>query len=230
MQKCPLVVGKANGSEPVPQMVCLADTTITEMRFRTMGMSRGRKRLSKRVWERLNETGAIFYNHKPRVLNGNLVTPFDYLPDLPIRQVVIWARAGGINFSPSFYVPTHEWVVILAKKAFRLRDKAASGIGDVWYIPQESNASHPAPFPLKLPLNVLETTTAQHILDPFFGCGTTAIACIKKGREFTGIELSPKYFEVACERIRKAYAEPDMFVEAVKPSHKQESLFVGLAE
>jgi site-specific DNA-methyltransferase (adenine-specific) len=88
----------------------------------------------------LTETGAIFYNHKPRVLDGVLVTPFAYIPDaLAVRQVVIWARAGGINFSPAFYVPTHEWVVIIAKTDFRLRDKAASGLGDVWSIPQGAN-------------------------------------------------------------------------------------------
>lgn len=166
------------------------------------------------LWECLSDSGAIFYNHKPRVLNGRLVTPFEYLPDLPIRQVVIWARAGGINFSPSFYVPTHEWIVILAKEAFRLRDKSASGLGDVWYIPQEANPLHPAPFPVKIPANVLETTTARNILDPFCGIGSTAVACARAGRQFTGIELSPVFFDRACQRVQDVYDRPDMFVTA----------------
>jgi site-specific DNA-methyltransferase (adenine-specific) len=36
---------------------------------------------------------------------------------------------------------------------------------------------------------------------------------------FIGIELEPKYFDIACERITKAYAQPDMlFVSApMKP-------------
>lgn len=181
------------------------------------------KRVLGACWALLSDTGAIFYNHKPRVLDGILITPFAYLPDLPVRQVVIWARAGGINFSPAFYVPTHEWVVIVAKPAFRLRDKAASGLGDVWYIPQEASDLHPAPFPVKLPLNILETTTAEHVCDPFMGSASTAIACIKRGRKFTGIELSEHHFETACERIRKAYAQPDMFIE--RPAEpKQEVL------
>jgi site-specific DNA-methyltransferase (adenine-specific) len=173
-------------------------------------------------WSKLNDGGAIFYNHKPRVLNGLLVTPFDYNPGLPVRQVVIWARAGGINFSPAFYVPTHEWVMVMAKKDFRLRDKAASGAGDVWYIPQESNPDHPAPFPLALPANAISTTNAQTILDPFCGSGTTGIAAVKAGRRFIGIELEPKFFDLSRRRIQAALNAPDMFAEARKPA-KQEA-------
>jgi DNA modification methylase len=55
---------------------------------------------------------------------------------------------------------------------------------------------------------------AKTILDPFMGSGTTGVACAKMGRKFTGIEIDPGYFEIACERICKAYAQPDMFVPA----------------
>jgi modification methylase len=174
-------------------------------------------------WAQLNESGAIFYNHKPRVLDGLLVTPFTYLPALPIRQVVIWARAGGINFSPAFYCPTHEWIVIIAKPAFRLRDKAASGAGDVWYIPQEANADHPAPYPLQLPLNVLKTTSAQSVLDPFMGSGTTGVAAVKMGRKFIGIEIDQRYYDIACRRVSDALGQPDMFIKAPSPI-KQEAM------
>lgn len=174
------------------------------------------------LWAQLSDRGAIFYNHKPRVLDGILVTPFAYLPEtLPIRQVVIWARAGGINFSPAFYCPTHEWVVILAKPEFRLRDKAASGAGDVWYIPQEANKEHPAPFPLQLPLNILETTPCETVLDPFMGSGTTGIACVRMERKFIGIELDPAHFATACRRIADELARPNLF--AGRPSRAEQS-------
>jgi site-specific DNA-methyltransferase (adenine-specific)/modification methylase len=55
---------------------------------------------------------------------------------------------------------------------------------------------------------------AQVILDPFMGSGTTGVACVKMNRSFIGIELDPDYFEIACKRIRDAYAQPDMFYEA----------------
>lgn len=64
----------------------------------------------------------------------------------------------------------------------------------------------------------------EHVLDPFMGSGTTGVACAKMGRKFTGIELDPGYFDIACKRIEEAYRQPDMFVEApAKP--KQEAMF-----
>lgn len=63
------------------------------------------------------------------------------------------------------------------------------------------------------------------ILDPFMGSGTTGVASAKLGRRFIGVEREPTFFDVACERIRKAYAQPDMFVSAPKPEQpKQEAL------
>lgn len=101
------------------------------------------------AWATLTDKGAIFYNHKPRVIGAKLWLPLELNPDLPLRQIVMWARAGGMNFNPTAYVPTHEWLMVMAKPAFRLRDKSASGAGDVWYIPQQANNLHPAPFPVE---------------------------------------------------------------------------------
>lgn len=165
-------------------------------------------------WGLLSDRGAIYYNHKPRVLDGELVTPLDYNPGLPLRQVVVWARAGGVNFSPAFYLPTHEWIAIFAKQEFRLRDKAASGVGDVWYVPQQSGTEHPAPFPVALPARALETTTAKTVLDPFMGSGTTGVAAIQAGRRFVGIELEPRWFELACRRIETAVNQGQLFGDA----------------
>jgi len=39
------------------------------------------------------------------------------------------------------------------------------------------------------------------VLDPYMGSGTTAIACIRTGRKFIGVEQDPKHFATAVERI-----------------------------
>lgn len=86
---------------------------------------------------------------------------------------------------------------------------------------KNSNGQHPTqkPLPLMSEMVRLFSFEGQRVLDPFMGSGTTGVACVKLGRKFTGIELDPDYFEIACERIRKAYDQPDMFIKepASKP-------------
>lgn len=152
-------------------------------------------------WANLSETGAIFYNHKPRVIGGKLWLPLELNPSLPLRQIIIWARAGGMNFNPTAYVPTHEWILILAKEAFRLRDKGASGAGDVWRISQRPDKEHPAPFPKELAARALESTKHGPVLDPFMGSGTTLRAAKDLGRKAIGIDIEERYCEIAARRL-----------------------------
>ena len=85
---------------------------------------------------------------------------------------------------------------------------------------------HPCPKPLGQMRKILERASmrGETVLDPFMGSGTTGVACVKLGRKFIGIEIEPKYFEIACKRIEQAYAQPDFFVEAPQPKAEQLNL------
>jgi site-specific DNA-methyltransferase (adenine-specific) len=67
------------------------------------------------------------------------------------------------------------------------------------------------------------TQSKQTVFDPFMGSGTTLVACAKLGRHGIGIEIDPDYFDIACERVQKAYDQPDMFIEPA-PKPVQEAL------
>jgi site-specific DNA-methyltransferase (adenine-specific) len=154
-------------------------------------------------WRLVSTTGAIYYNHKPRILGGEVVLPTEYNPGLPLRQVVIWDRGGAINFRPDSYAQAQEWLMILARPAFRLRDRGASGVKDIWPITPEVNTPHPAPFPLALAVRALETTKRGRVLDPYAGWGTTLVAAKLLGREAIGIELEERFCELAANRLRQ---------------------------
>lgn len=64
----------------------------------------------------------------------------------------------------------------------------------------------------------------ETILDPFMGSGTTGVACVRSGHRFIGIEKESTYFEIACERIRRAVNEESFaFVRQMgKPSKLEE--------
>jgi DNA modification methylase len=153
------------------------------------------------LWSKLSPTGAIFYNHKPRIQNGVAKLPTDYGVGLTLRQVIMWDRGTGLNFSGSFFLPCHEWIVVWAREGFRLRSKKAAGIGDVWRVRPETDNRHPAPFPLGLPTRAIDATSAEIVLDPFAGSGTTLLAARNLGRHAIGIEIDERYCEIAANRI-----------------------------
>ena len=138
----------------------------------------------------LRPDGAIFYNHKWRVQNGLLQDRQDIVDGFPVRQIIIWQRAGGINFNPGYFLPNYEVIYLIAKPEFRLAPKA-NAYGSVWSIKQEHNNPHPAPFPIELAARCIRSVGAGIVLDPFIGSGTTAIAAEMAGVPWLGIEKSP---------------------------------------
>jgi site-specific DNA-methyltransferase (adenine-specific) len=82
--------------------------------------------------------------------------------------------------------------------------------------------------PTQKPVSLMEwclgfLPKAETILDPFMGSGTTGVACVNLGRKFIGIEIEPRYFDIACRRIEEAYKQPRLFAEP-RLLAKQESM------
>lgn len=148
----------------------------------------------------LKPEGAFFYNHKWRVQCGLIQDRQDIVSGFPVRQIIIWQRAGGINFNPGYFLPTYEVIYMIAKPKFKLAPKA-NALGDIWSLPQEMNNAHPAPFPVSLVDRIMQSTHGKIVLDPFMGSGTTAIAAKKAGRNFIGIDISQDYCDLAAERL-----------------------------
>jgi DNA modification methylase len=99
-------------------------------------------------------------------------------------------------------------------------------IADALRAGNQERAGHPTQKPVHVMCHLVKALAQPDhtALDPFMGSGTTGVACVKLGRKFIGIEIDEGYFDIACERIRKAYAQPDMFIER-PPEPKQEALF-----
>ena len=150
----------------------------------------------------LRPDGVIFYNHKWRVQNGLLQNREDIVSGFPVRQIIIWKRAGGINFNAGYFLPTYEVIYMIAKPEFKLTP-GANKMTDVWEFPQARGNEHPAPFPVELAQRCIEASPADTVLDPFMGSGTTAIAAIGQGKKWIGVDISPEYCNLANSRIKK---------------------------
>ena len=75
----------------------------------------------------------------------------------------------------------------------------------VWRFPNGRSKRHPTEKPLNLFEYIIKTSSnpGDVILDPFMGSGTTAEAALKNQRNFTGIDISEKYINIANERVEK---------------------------
>lgn len=143
----------------------------------------------------------------------------NYLGRLPrTKQMFVWNKGiRGMHFNDCELAWASGW-----KEASRVFDLTPSG----------QVKEHPTQKPLKLMRWCIQQLpeTSKTILDPFMGSGTTGVACVKLGRKFIGIEIDPKYFDIACKRIRYAYAQPDMFVEQSKPEPPKQLDLMEAAE
>lgn len=70
-------------------------------------------------------------------------------------------------------------------------------------VPNRTGKLHPTQKPVELLEYLVKTYSNENdlVLDFTMGSGTTGVACKNLNRQFIGIELDPKYFEIAKERI-----------------------------
>jgi DNA modification methylase len=164
--------------------------------------------------------------------------PFDPAEWLPFPEVILW---GANHFAARLPVGTQlVWVKRLdAAFGSFLSDaevawqKGGHGVycwRDTSLCGEAKYREHPTQKPLDLMRWCIKRMKASTILDPFMGSGTTGVACVKLGRKFIGIEIEPKYFNIACKRIEQAYAQPDLFVPQSQPKPVQASLFQEATE
>jgi len=74
----------------------------------------------------------------------------------------------------------------------------------------ERSKQHPTQKPLpvmRFCLGELPKGTGQIICDPYMGSGSTGVAAVQLSKAFIGIERKKEYFDVACKRLEKAYAD-----------------------
>ncbi len=139
------------------------------------------------------------------------------------QSTIIWneqnisrrtAWGSWLSASAPYVIAPVETIVVLYKRCWKRKTKGTSTISrdefvqwtnGVWTFSGEkrTQVGHPAPFPLELPRRCIRLFSFKEdlILDPFVGSGTTLIAAHEEGRKAIGVEIDPKYVQLAIERI-----------------------------
>ena len=149
-----------------------------------------------------------------------------------MRGEIIWnkaASAAGSTAWGSWKSPAnptlrdiHEYILIFSKghfsrknpgkrKATISREEFLEFTKSIWTFPAISarKVGHPAPFPVELPLRLIQLYTyeGEVVLDPFMGSGQTAIAARQGDRQYVGYEIEPRYCRLAARRIKQFVME-----------------------
>lgn len=127
--------------------------------------------------------------------------------------------AWGSWLSPSapYVYNPKECVIICYKRVWKRITKGTSYFNEdnkkefikyasgVWDYRAETQKLTEANYSLDIPLPVIKMFSWKEdiVLDPFFGSGTTGLACEMLGRRWIGIELSENYQNIAVKRIKE---------------------------
>ena len=203
------------------------DAVLTDPPFGTQGLGGGYGR--KQIHSENGRDGKTIQNDFDlsalagmlRLLNGNYYALVFYaarrtrefieaIGDLEFKGEIIWDKKQmGLGYTIRY---SHESVAALEVGKPKRPNFAIDSVISC----HQLEKLHPHQKPIEL-LEKLVSWQNGVVLDPFMGSGTTLVACAKMGRKGIGIELEPKYFDVACRRVEDAYKQPDMFIEPVKP-------------
>ena len=122
------------------------------------------------------------------------------------HNLLIWDK--GTATPNRWYMKNLEFIGFFYKgKAKFIND---CGSKQLIQVAQENYGNHPTTKPVALMEYYIRNSSqvGDTVIDPFMGVGSTAIAALKSGRKFIGIELEQKYFDLACKRITDYYEQP----------------------
>lgn len=159
-------------------------------------------------------------------------TRWDAWPDVweilaergPLNGMLVWDKGHPGMGNLSHWGNSHE--LIASAGPVKCRGGRDGSILKGYKPVSPNNRNHPTEKPIELFRYLIEKVSdpLQVVLDPFMGAGTTGLAALKTGRKFVGIEVEPKYFDVACRRMEAEQQSPGLFAleaPALSSNHPQ---------
>lgn len=154
-------------------------------------------------YDKLNENGSMFYNHKPRIKNGKCIHPLEWIlkSNFILKQEIVWEN-GSCNFDKIRFYPYSERIYWLVKNA-KTKLKNNVNLTDVWHFQNaKRNPIHNAIFPETLSDNIIQCfPESKTILDPYCGTGTVGVSAKKFNKQYILFDISEKYCNYAKNRI-----------------------------
>jgi len=127
------------------------------------------------------------------------------------------AWGSWLSASAPYVIAPVELIIVLYKDSWKktsgsrksdiTREQFMDWTNGLWTFNGErkTKIGHPAPFPVELPVRCMKlfSYVGDTVLDPFMGSGSTLVAASRHNRKGIGIEIDPKYCEIAARRIEE---------------------------
>jgi modification methylase len=160
------------------------------------------------IYRVIKPAGSVFLNHKVILRDGLGHFPtWVFGSSLSLYQMIVWNRMCSSNMRSETLYPTHELIFWMVKGKPQVFKSQCRHKSDIWNILPCRDNPHPAPFPFELAENCIslacERGKQNLVVDPFAGSGTTAVAAKSCGFDFVGFEISPRYVQLANERVKE---------------------------
>lgn len=148
----------------------------------------------------------------PDIAKDFRITSIDLLDEIDCKQLIFWS---AVEVFPLDWTAVHIWHKPNGQSSQhyeRIFERKGNKVCRVYRIPIINYRTLPewTPHPTQKPRRLMKcliekyTSLGDTILDPFMGSGTTGVACVQLRRNFIGIEIEPKYYDIAEKRIKQA--------------------------
>jgi len=135
------------------------------------------------------------------------------LVETQAQRVKYTAWGSYLSASAPYIYNPKECLIIAYKNKWKkgkgksslIKDEFIEYVSGMWKYRAETKGLTKANYSLDIPMKAIKILSFidDIVLDPFIGSGTTGVACKELGRKYIGIELSPKYIEIANKRINQ---------------------------
>lgn len=122
-------------------------------------------------------------------------------------NILVWCKTNCVPATNGSWLPNLEYCLVFKQEG---SPRYNDGIEhkSKWFISPTNKADkdlydHPTIKDLQMVKNHIKHSTNKGdvVLDCYMGSGTTCVACKELERQYIGIEINPKYYEIAKDRL-----------------------------
>ena len=155
------------------------------------------------IWEKERGTGFQVAKYRPMQKHEHVLVfskggkRVNYYPIKEKLEKPLKSRSAGTKSESSPLANRSDYEIIYTDK---------HPLSILKFSRDNKNRMHPTQKPVALLEYLIKTYTSdgETVLDNCMGSGSTGVACVNTDRNFIGMELDDKYFEIAKRRISEA--------------------------